>query len=140
VMFYVGTQADKVNDAMTAVHELANTMPKSEKLWENCKKSIKADYESRRITKTGILFNYQNAQRLGLNEDTRKGIYTAMDKMSLPDVEKFHDDHFKDKIWSVKVLGSKDKVSMDVLKKYGKVVELSLKDIFGYSAEKVVKP
>ena len=140
VMFYVGTQADKVNEAMTAVNELVNTMPKSDKLWENCKKAIKADYESRRITKTSILFNYQNAQRLGLHEDSRKGIYQAMDKMSLTDVEKFHDDHFKDKVWSVKVVGSKDKVNMDVLKKYGKVVELNLKDIFGYEAIKVVKP
>ena len=60
--------------------------------------------------------------------------------MSLTDVEKFHDDHFKDKVWSVKVVGSKDKVNMDVLKKYGKVVELNLKDIFGYEAIKVMKP
>ena len=75
-----------------------------------------------------------------MNEDSRKGIYNAIDKIGLTDVEKFHGDHFKDKVWSVKVLGSKDKVNRDVLKKYGKVVELSLKDIFGYTAEKVVKP
>jgi predicted Zn-dependent peptidase len=139
-VFYVGTQADKVNDAMTAMNELINTMPKSEKLWETSKKAIKADYESRRISKTSILFNYQNAQRLGLTEDSGKNIYNQIDKINLGDIEKFHADQFKDKVWAIKVLGSKDKLNMDVLKKYGKVVELSLKDIFGYEAVKVVKP
>ena len=140
VLFYVGTQADKVDNAMIAINELVNNMPKSEKLWETSKGAIKSEYESKRITKADILFNYQNAQRLGLNVDLRKDIYNSIDKISLNDVEKFHDAHFKNKTWSVKVLGSKDKVSMDVLKKYGKVVELNLKDIFGYEAEKVVKP
>ena len=140
VLFYVGTQADKVDNAMTAINELVNTMPKSEKLWETSKGAIKSEYESKRITKADILFNYQNAQRLGLNYDYRKDIYNSIDKISLNDVEKFHNAHFKDKTWSVKVLGSKDKVDMSILKKYGKVVELNLKDIFGYEAEKVIKP
>ena len=74
VLFYVGTQADKVDNAMIAINELVNNMPKSEKLWETSKGAIKSEYESKRITKADILFNYQNAQRLGLNDDLRKDI------------------------------------------------------------------
>ena len=42
----------------------------------------------------------------------------------------------KGKAWNIKVLGSKDKIDMKELSKYGKVVPLSIKDIFGYEVEK----
>ncbi|MBK8701190.1 MAG: insulinase family protein [Saprospiraceae bacterium] len=140
--FYVGTQADKLGDAFAAMNNLLTTLPESEKNWEIGKKSIKQGFETRRISKTGILFNYQNALRLGIDHDVRKDIYEAVDGISLNDIKKFHNDHLKGKAWNIKVMGSKDKINMDELKKHGKVVELSLKDIFGYEVEKedVIKP
>jgi hypothetical protein len=78
---------------------------------------------------------------MGIDHDTRKDVYSQIDGIGLKDIEQFHKDHFKGKPWQTRVLGSKDKVNMEDLKKYGKVVELSLKDIFGYEAEtKVIKP
>ncbi|MBP9196122.1 MAG: insulinase family protein, partial [Saprospiraceae bacterium] len=134
--FYVGTQADKLGDAFKAVNELLTTLPESEKNWEIGKKSIKQGFETRRISKTGILFNYQNALRLGLDHDIRKDIYTSVDTIGLNDIKKFHNDYMKGKAWNIKVMGSKDKISMTELAKYGKVVPLSIKDIFGYEVEK----
>lgn len=140
--FYVGTQADKLPDAMKAVNDLLTTLPESEKNWEIGKKSIKQGFETRRITKTGIIFNYQNALRLGLDHDVRKDIYEGINNISLGDIKKFHGDYLKNKPWNIKLIGSKDKINMDDLKKYGKVVPLSIKDIFGFEAEKSkeVKP
>ena len=47
----------------------------------------------------------------------------------------------KDKKWNIRVIGDKTKLNMSDLAKYGKVVELNLKDIFGYEVEsKVLKP
>lgn len=140
--FYVGTQADKLGDAFKAVNDLLTTLPESEKNWEIGKKSIKQNFETRRITKTGILFNYQNALRLGLDYDVRKDIYEGVDNISLGDIKQFHNDYMKGKAWNIKVMGSKDKISMTELAKYGKVVPLTLKDIFGYEVEKdtEVKP
>ncbi len=139
--FYVGTQADKLPDAMAAVKNLVETMPESEKLWEVGKRSIKQSIETNRVTKTNILFNYQNAQRLGLNYDTRRDIYNAVDGITLNDIKKFHADHFANKTWTVRLIGSKKRVDLEALKPYGKVVELSLKDIFGYEVEKgEIKP
>lgn len=139
-LFYVGTQADKLNDAMSAIHNLLNNMPESEKLWEVGQSSIKQGIETRRITKTGILFNYQNAMRLGLDHDFRKDIYQAVDGITLAEIKKFHDEHLANKAWNISLIGSKDKIDLEALKPYGKVVELSLKDVFGYEVEKVVRP
>jgi predicted Zn-dependent peptidase len=139
-IFYVGTQADKLPLALDAMNNLLNNMPESEKLWNIGKKSIKQGYESKRITKEGILFNYQNALRLGINYDIRKDIYNQIDKITLGDIKTFEEQNFKNKNWNIKLLGSKDKINLGDLKKYGKVVELSMKDIFGYDVEQVLKP
>ncbi len=138
--FYVGTQADKLGDAMKAVNNLLTNMPESEKNWEIGKKSIRQNIESRRISKSGIMFNYQNTLRLGQKDDLRKITYNNVEKISLADLKQFHANHLKGKSWNMKVLGSKDKINMDELKKYGNVVELSLKDIFGYEVEKMDAP
>ena len=140
-MFYVGTQADKLDDAMKAINNLLDNMPMSEKLWETNKRAIKTGYETKRVTKTAILFNYQNALRMGLDHDVRKDIYSQIDQIGLKDIEKFHDDHLKGKAWNIKLLGSRNKIKVENLQKYGKVVELTTKDIFGYDVPKaVVKP
>ncbi|MBK7243107.1 MAG: insulinase family protein [Saprospiraceae bacterium] len=140
--FYVGTQADKLSDALTAVNHLLNDMPESEKNWEIGKKSIKQGIETRRISKSQIMFKYEQALRLGLKEDSRIETYNQIDQISLNDIKQFHKEHLKDKPWNMKLLGSKEKINMEELKKYGKVVELSLKDIFGYDVEKTesIKP
>lgn len=74
--------------------------------------------------------------RLGLDHDVRKDIYEGVDNISLGDIKQFHGDYMKGKAWNIKVMGSKDKISMTDLAKYGKVVPLSIKDIFGYEVEK----
>jgi predicted Zn-dependent peptidase len=133
--FYVGTQADKLPDAMKAVNNLLTDLPMSEGNWEIGKKSIRQGFETRRVSKTGILFNYQNALRLGLDRDIRKDIYEEVNNITLNDIKKFHGENMKDKKWNMKLIASKSKINMEELKKYGKVVELSTKDIFGFSAE-----
>ncbi len=134
--FYVGTQADKLPEAMAAVKNLLENMPESENLWELGRKSIRQSIETNRITKTNILFSYQNALRLGLDYDTRRDIYQAVGEITLADIKKFHADRFANKTWTVRLIGSKSKIDFEALKPYGKVVELSLKDIFGYEPEK----
>lgn len=140
--FYVGTQADKFNDAMGAIRNLLDNMPVLEKSWDLSKNAILSEIQTQRINKSGILFSYENALNKGLNYDIRKDIYNNIQKMSLSDVQKFHADHFKNQKWNIGIMGSSDKIKMDDLKKYGTVKVLSLKDLYGYDESdfKPVKP
>jgi predicted Zn-dependent peptidase len=139
--FYVGTQADKLSQAFDAMNDLIENMPESEKNWDIGRTSIKQNLEANRITKTNILFNYQTALKRGLNYDTRKDVYQSIDNITLADIKNFHGNHMKDKKWNIRVIGDKTKLNMSDLAKYGKVVELNHKDIFGYEVEsKVLKP
>jgi predicted Zn-dependent peptidase len=128
---YVGTQADKISEAAPAMLELLNDMPNSPNLFELAKKSIKNQIETERITKQNIIYRADMMERLGMKEDPRKANYEQIDKMTYADLKKFADTNVKGKQSNFLVLGSDKKVDFKVLEKYGKVVKLSLKDVFG---------
>ena len=132
VFSYIGTQADKLPEAMAGMMELINNMPESENNFKACKEAITQGIRTERITKEGILFNYKNAQRLGLNYDIRKDIFEKVPGMKFEDVKAFESSHIKNKKYTVLVLGKKESLDMKTLEKYGKVNFLSLEDIFGY--------
>lgn len=134
---YVGTQADKQAEAMDAMQKLLNDFPKSENGLEVARKAILNQIESERINKTGILFNYLNAQRLGVDYDLRKTTYEKAQTFTMDDVRNFQETYIKGRPFNVVLIGSKDKIDFKSLKKYGEVRQLSLDEIFGY--EKDVK-
>lgn len=132
IQAYVGTQADKFNEAIKSMNELLTDIPESEKLIVNSKANIRKSLETERITQEGILFDYLNAQRRGINYDIRKNTFDSIDKMGYADVKKFHDEEFKNKAYTYCVVASEKKVSDDDLKKYGELTKLDLKTLFGY--------
>ncbi len=132
VQAYVGTQADKMQDAIAGMYELLNGIPESENLFQNSKASIRNKIETERIIRTAILFNYESAVRRGVNRDQREDIYTALNDMKFSDVQAFHKKYIAGKQFNLLILGSKNKIDLKELAKYGEVVELSLKDLFGY--------
>ena len=132
VFSYIGTQADKLPEAMAGMMDLINNMPESDNNFKASKEAIMQGIRSERITKSNILFNYENAQKLGLDYDIRKDIFKNVPKMSMADIKSFETEHLKNKQYMVLVVGKKESLDMKTLEKYGKVTFLSLKDIFGY--------
>ncbi len=129
---YVGTQADKFNEATKGMNELLTDLPSSDKNLQLAKDAIKNQIQSERITRTALLFNLQNNMKLGLNYDIRKDAYEKLSSMTTTDVSKFFDSNIKGKAYSYCVLASSKKVNKTDLEKIGKVTELKLDDIFGY--------
>jgi zinc protease len=134
---YIGTQADKQPEAMKAMSQLLTDFPKSEGGFEIARNAILNQIESERITKAGILFNYESARKRGLTSDIRKDIYDQTQKFTLDDVMKFQQEYIKGKKSNIVIIGSKDKINFKALQPYGQVKELTLDEIFGY--EKVQK-
>ncbi len=132
---YIGTQADKQPEAMSAMLNLLQNFPRSDNGFDVAKKSILNQIESERITKTAILFNYESAKKRGLNYDIRKDIYEQAQKSTLDDVEKFQAQYLKNNNYNVVLIGSKDNLNFKELQKYGKVQELTLDELFGYEKE-----
>lgn len=129
---YIGTQADKLPEAMKGMNELMNTIPHAEILFEGSKKAVLQKIRTERITKAAVLFNYEKAKKLGLDVDIRSTIYNEIADLTFSDLEAFSKQYVSNKKNTIMVLGDKSSLDMDILKQYGKVEFLSLKDIFGY--------
>lgn len=142
ILSYIGTQSDKLPEAMAGMTGLLNNMPESENIFKSAKESILQGLRAERITKANILLNYEKNHKLGLDYDIRKDIYSQVPGMSLQDVKKFQEKYIKDKSSTILVLGKKENLDFKTLEKYGKINFLQLKDIFGYEktpgAEKVL--
>ena len=129
---YVGTQADKMNDAVKSMNELINDLPKADKLFDDAKTAIKKDIESERITDEAVIFNYLDNQRLGIDKDIRKDIYTGINPLKFEDIKNFSQQKISNKPYTYCIVASDKKISLTDLKQYGEVKKLSLEELFGY--------
>ena len=132
MMSYVGSQADKFNDATTAMTELLTKMPDLSENLNLAKTQVKKDIQTERITQDNIIFNYLAAKDLGLNEDPRKTIYSTVDNIKMQDLKTFHDTNFSGKPYTYAIVASEKRVPMKDLEKLGEVKKISLEELFGY--------
>jgi len=129
---YIGTQSDKLPEAMSGLFGLLNDMPVSEITYNSAKDNLVQKFSTERITKAGVLNSYLSAQKLGLNHDIRKDIYEMAKTITIDDIKKFQAENVKDSKYTIMVLGDKNKLDIETLKEYGNVKYLSLEEIFGY--------
>ncbi|ROI08109.1 insulinase family protein [Chryseobacterium sp. H3056] len=132
MMSYVGSQADKFNDATTAMTELLTNMPDLGENLNLAKTQVKKDIQTERITQDNIIFNYLAAKDLGLTEDARKNIYTAVDNISMNDLKNFHQANFSGKPYTYAIVASEKNIPMKDMQKLGEVKKISLEELFGY--------
>lgn len=131
-MAYVGSQADKFNEAVVAMNELLTTMPEIKSNFEFAKTSLKKDIETQRIVQDGIIFNFLDAEQKGLKEDIRIKKYAAVDKLTFGDIKTFHDNNLSRKPYTYAIVASEAKLKPEDLQKLGEFKKLSLQEIFGY--------
>lgn len=129
---YIGTQADKFNEATAAMNELLTTLPQSDKLFATAKDGLKKTLASERTTQDGIIFNYIRAQKLGNNTDIRKNIYEQTQTMSFNDIKNFHTKQLSGKNYTYCIVASENKLKEEDMKKLGEFKKLTLAEIFGY--------
>ncbi|MFN8115641.1 MAG: insulinase family protein [Bacteroidia bacterium] len=129
---YIGSQADKLPEAMAGMTNLLNNVPKSDIAFGAAKEAILQGIKTERINKADVLFDYLNAEKFGLKTDVRKDVFNKVAPMTFDDVKKFQDEKIKNKPASILVLGKKELLDIKTLEKYGTVKYLTLKDVFGY--------
>jgi predicted Zn-dependent peptidase len=129
---YIGSQADKLGEALKGMTDLIKDLPPSEVTFSTAKEAVLSGIRNDRLTKTRLLFAYEAARKLGINYDSRKNIFDKVLPMTFEDVKKFQQTYVKNLPLSLMVLGKKDLLDMKVMEKYGEVKYLTLQDVFGY--------
>ena len=129
---YIGTQANKLDDATSALLELMSELPRAEAQFEQSKLSAMKQIETNRTTGSSILWSYLNAQDKDMETDMNKVIYPKLESMTFDQLQTVFDNQIKDKTYTYVVIGKKSEMDMSALEKLGPVQELTLEEIFGY--------
>ena len=127
---YIGTQPDKIELASETMLGLLNNMPQAENNFLDSKNAIQKRMRTERYKFSDIFWAYLNAQKMGNTTDGKKELYEAIPNFSMEDVQTFFDGHVKGKKYTMIVIGSKEHVDFNKLKKFGKVKEVSIEELF----------
>lgn len=132
MMAYVGSQSDKMLQAVDAMDDLLDELPLNKKEFIANKAAIKQSIATQRVVEIEPIYHYFEAKEKGLDYDMRKKVYEAIDDITLNEVRQFHKEKLADKPYTYCIIGSQERISEDDLKKIGEVEKLTLEEIFGY--------
>lgn len=132
VTTYIGTQANKLPQAVNAMDELMANLPQVPAQFENAKNAALKQIASGRINRTNIFFNQMNLKKLGIDYDLRKDMYAEIEKLTLADVTNFYNNEVKPMKYNTAIIGKKENLDMSAINKMGTFHEVTLEEIFGY--------
>lgn len=130
---YLGTQNDKLGDAIVAMDSLLTRIPEgTEQQFEQSQISSLKSLESNRVIKQSIYWVFRSYEDKGLPNDYLKTLYEEIGKLSMEEMEQFFNEQVAGKEFVYCVIGKKDEMDMAELTKLGEVKEVTLEEIFGY--------
>ncbi|MCT4629177.1 pitrilysin family protein [Winogradskyella sp.] len=136
VTAYIGTQANKMEQAVDAMMELMNNMPEAEQQFNAAKETALKKLAAQRITKSNIFWSYERLKRLGIDNDNREAMYNTIKNMTMEDLRTFFNNNVKGQNYNVLVIGNKKDVDFNALNKLGKVQEMDIDYLFNYEKDK----
>lgn len=139
VMAYIGTQANKMPQAVDAMMELMTNMPEAEEQFNSAKEATLKKLAAERITKSGIFWNYERLKKLGIDNDNREDMYNSIKNMSMEDLRGFFNSNIKGENYNVMVIGNKKDIDFKALEKLGKVQEMDIDYLFNYNQPQDIK-
>lgn len=130
---YVGTQPDKLRDAVEAFQAILEDMPVSLPQMEHARQGVLKQIAASRISQAELYWAWRGNRDKGFaNRDLREDIYRNIETAKAADLMEFQRQHVKGRHYTWLVLGERERIDFKYLRKIGKVVELSLEEVFGY--------
>ena len=135
---FVGTQVDKLKDAVPAMKGIINDIPISEEQIKGSVESIIKKIESDRLTRDRIYWTYRATKKRGFDKDLREETYNFFSKFSaendaiIDEFKKFHSEKIKDRKYTFLVLGDKKRMDTKYLQTLGKFEQLTIDEVYGY--------
>ena len=128
----IGSQNDKLVQAVEAFDDIINDMPVSDSGFEIAKSNVESTLRTERSVGAAVINSYLSARDLGLTEPLAKTVYESLGGLDLDDLVATQQKWIKDRTYVYGILGDPADLDMNFLKTLGPVTNLSLEDIFGY--------
>lgn len=132
VTAYVGTQADKLLAAMQGMKKLMDSVPNDKLMARVPLEALQKQLEAERITGENLFFEREKSARLGLDKPIPQFVYENLAQVNYMTMMDTQTNAYQDKDFAICLIGSKERISLDELKKFANVVELTPEQVFGY--------
>lgn len=132
MLAFIGCQADKMEEAIDGMDSLLNDLPRSDEAIQKAIMSIRKSIETQRFTEDKLIDYYLQLENQGITTDLRKQIYESAGGLKYSDLKLFADKYIAHKKYAYCIIGPKDVIEGESLKKYGKLKKLTLEELFGY--------
>lgn len=129
---YIGTQPDKLMEAVTTLSELMQELPRVEFQFQNSKNAALKQLASGRIKRTQIFFSLERLSKLGIFHDFRKDMYQEIEALTLDDLAGFYNKKIRNLSYNTAILGKKENIDVTAAAKMGAIHEVGLTEIFGF--------
>jgi len=131
---YVGTQSDKVADAVDVMMDLITNMPEPEDKNARTEDIRTYLYQSVLLSKPGMrgkASTFESWSRLGFTEDPAKTLLPEIEKLTYDDIVNFYQQNIVGKPITIIVIGDQKLIDVKRLEgKYGKFVKVSNNKLF----------
>ena len=125
-------QADKTPEAVEAFISLIDNLPISEERFDIAREAIINRYKTSRIGFREVIGAVRTWEYQGLEVDPRIKRYQKILQSDIGILQDFHRSNITNRKKLISIVGSKSKIDMEALAKYGKVTEVSLDQIFAF--------
>jgi len=113
-----------------------NNMPEAEEQFNQAKEATLKKIAAERITKSNIFWTYEGLKKRGIDNDNREQMYNTIKNMTLTDLSTFFNNNIKGEKYNVLVIGNKNDVDLNALKKLGNLKEMDIDYLFNYEKNK----
>jgi predicted Zn-dependent peptidase len=129
---YVGTQPDKLKEAVEAFRTILEEMPISSSQLAHARTSVLKQLAADRIAPAEIYWTWRSNRDKGFNEDLRKRVFQSLQEATPEDLLNYQKTYVKGRKYTWLVLGERSRVDFDYLRTIGKVKEMTIEEVFGY--------
>ena len=112
---YVGTQSDKVADAVGVYMDILNDMPKDPEKVETIRAMLRQTAQISKPSMRGKASTFEYWQRLGYKEDPAKVNEAAIDALTFNDIENFYEENIKGKPVTIILMGDPKKIDLKAI-------------------------
>ena len=129
---YVGTQSDKVNDAINVYLDILDNMPADSTNIDALRAALKQASQTAKPSMRAKAATYEHWQRLGYTEDPAKVNAEKINAVSFADIESFYEENIKGKPVTIILMGDPKKIDLKAIEKRTgcKVTKLSPAKLF----------
>jgi len=128
----IGTQADKTIDAVDAFVDLLDNLPVSPERFAAAQHALVSKYRTERLGFRQVLGSVRQWEKQEVPIDPRSWRFGEIQKADLDRVLQFHQEHIQNRPKLISIVGDRNKIDMESLARHGKIVELTIDDLFAF--------